>query len=364
MPLPRPHPALHPVQRSSITRRTWLTAASCAAVLAPALVRAQPRRVKLRVLLNTGISSPQAWLWLAQTRGYLEREGLELDLTPGAGAYTAAPRMIDGGYDIAYGDVNSLIEEAARRPDAAPQGVYMMFNASPSCVAVAADGPLRQPQHLLGRSLVGHDSDVALRTFGALCLHHNLDRRSVRVGSAWAGMAGMVEQVLAGQADGAFGYVSTFTGALVSADPALLNRVRFLTFAEFAPDLYGSVLMASRRLLREQPAAVSALVRALNRGVQDLLRSPQAGMDALAQVSPGVDRRAEQARLKATLDLEMNPALPAAARRLPLGEVDEARLARSIALMAKANQLPRVPGVAEVFTAAYLPPVAERARPV
>jgi NitT/TauT family transport system substrate-binding protein len=136
----------------------------------------------------------------------------------------------------------------------------------------------------VGRSLVGHDSDVALRTFGALCLHHQLDRRSVRVASAWAGMAGMVEQVLAGQADGAFGYVSTFTGALVSADPALLNRVRFLTFAEFAPDLYGSVLMASRRLLREQPAAVSALVRALNRGVQDLLRSPQAGMDALAQV--------------------------------------------------------------------------------
>lgn len=365
MPLPRPHPALRPVQRSSITRRAWLTAAgsaASAAVLAPALVRAQPRRVKLRVLLNTGISSPQAWLWLAQTRGYLEREGLELDLTPGAGAYTAAPRMIDGGYDIAYGDVNSLIEEAARRPDAAPQGVYMMFNASPSCVAVAADGPLRQPQHLVGRSLVGHDSDVALRTFGALCLHHNLDRRSVRVGSAWAGMAGMVEQVLAGQADGAFGYVSTFTGALVSADPALLSRVRFLTFAEFAPDLYGSVLMASRRLLREQPAAVSALVRALNRGVQDLLRSPQAGMDALAQVSPGVDRRAEQARLKATLDLEMNPALPAAARRLPLGEVDEARLARSIALMAKANQLPRVPAVGEVFTSAYLPPVGERVR--
>ena len=42
--------------------------------------------------------------------------------------------------------------------------------------------------------------------------------------------------------------------------------------------------------------------------------------------------------------------------------MDEARLARSIALMAKANQLPRVPGVGEVFTAAYLPPVGERVR--
>jgi NitT/TauT family transport system substrate-binding protein len=343
------------------SRRTWMGAATACALGAPALLRAQPRRAHLRWLLNTGYSSPQAWLWLAQARGYLEQEGIELELTPGAGAYTAAPRMIDGGYDIAYGDVNSLIEEIARRPQAAPRGVYMMFNASPSCVAVRADGPLRHPRQFPGTRLVGHDTDVALRTFGALCLQQGIERAQVDVSSASSGMTGMVQDVLAASPqgpDGAFGYVSTFTGALTSADPALLPRVRFLTFAEFAPDLYGSVLMASRRLLREEPAVVTRLVRALNRGVADLLREPEAGLDALGLVAPGFDRRAEAARLKATLDLEMNHA---DGRRIGLGDVDEARLARSIALMARANQLPRVPALAEVFTRAHLPPQAERA---
>lgn len=315
------------------------------------------------MLLNTGYSSPQAWLWLAQSRGYLAHEGIELDLTPGAGAYTAASRMIDGGYDIAYGDVNALIEEHARRPEAAPQGIYMMFNASPSCVVVAADGPLHTPRQLLDRRLVGHDSDVALRTFGALCLQQNIVHQRVQVSSSWSGMAGMVEDVLAKRADGAFGYVSTFTGALTSADPRLLKSVRFLTFAEFAPDLYGSVLMASRRLLREKPAVVSGLVRALNRGVIDMLRDPEAGLDALDRIAPGFDRNAERARLRATLDLEMNPALPARHRRLALGEVDEARLNRAISLLGQANGLSRLPAASEIFTFAHLPTAAERVRP-
>lgn len=315
------------------------------------------------MLLNTGLSSPQAWLWLAVGKGYLAEEGIELDLTPGAGAYTAAPRMIDGGFDLAYGDVNALIEVCARQPDAAPRGVYMMFNASPSCVLVSGEGPIRHPQQLIGQRVVGHGSDVALRTFGALCRHLNLDARRVAVADAWAGMAGMAEDVLAGRAAGAFGYVSTFTGALAASDPALGRRVRFLRYADHVPDLYGSVVMASPRLLRDEPEVLTRVVRALNRGVTDMLRDPQAGLDAVARVAPGLHRGAEGARLRATLELEMNPALPADSRRSDLGDVDVARLARSIALMVSASALPRTPAADEIFTRAHLPAAAERMRP-
>ena len=315
------------------------------------------------MLLNTGFSSPQAWLWLAQARGYLAAEGLELQLTPGAGAYTAAPRMVTGDYDLAYGDVNSLIEVHARQPEAAPRGVYMMFNASPSCVLVAANGPIQHPRQLAGQRVIGHDSDVALRTFGALCHHQKMNPSLTDIGGTWSGMAGMAEDVLAGRAAGAFGYVSTFTGALVAADPGLLGRVRFLRYAEFVPDLYGSVVVASPRLLREEPALVAGLLRAFNRGVQDMLRDPEAGLEALAHAVPGFHRAAERARLRATLEVEMNAALPADTRQTHLGDVDVARLARSIALMVQGSRLPRSPAPAEVFTATHLPPAQLRARP-
>ena len=315
------------------------------------------------MLLNTGFSSPQAWLWLAQARGYLAAEGLELQLTPGAGAYTAAPRMVSGDYDLAYGDVNSLIEVHARQPQAAPRGVYMMFNASPSCVLVAANGPIQHPRQLAGQRVIGHDSDVALRTFGALCHHQKMNPSLTEIGGTWSGMAGMAEDVLAGRAAGAFGSVSTFTGALVAADSGLLSRVRFLRYAEYVPDLYGSVVMASPRLLREEPALVAGLLRAFNRGVQDMLRDPEAGLEALAHAVPGFSRPAERARLRATLEVEMNAAFPADTRQTHLGDVDVARLARSIALMVQGSRLPRSPAPAEVFTATHLPPAQLRARP-
>ena len=343
-------------------RRLCLGAAAASTLFAALPGHAQRPVRRLRMLLNTGYSSPQAWLWLALSKGYLAAEGIELELTPGGGAYTAAPRMVSGDYDLAYGDVNALIEVSARHPETAPRGIYMMFNASPSCVLVAADGPIQHPRQLLGQRVIGHDSDVALRTFGALCRHQGIDASGVQISSAGAGMAGMAQDVLAGRAAGAFGYVSTFTGAITSADPSLLRRVRFLNFAEFAPDLYGSVVMASPRLLREEPALVNALLRAINRGVQDMLRDPEVGLEAALQAAPGAHREAERARLKAKLDLEMSAKLPLAAPQTHLGDVDPARLARGIALMVQASKLPHTPTPSEVFTSAHLPPAAARVR--
>lgn len=343
-------------------RRTWLAAVASGSFLQAWPVRAQRPLKPLRMLLNTGFSSPQAWLWLARSRGYLAAEGIDLQLTPGAGAYTAAPRMAGSEYDLGYGDINSLIEVHARQPDAAPRGVYMMFNTSPSCVLVAADGPIKHPRQLAGQRVIGHDSDVALRTFGALCQHQAMNPSQTEVAGTWSGMAGMAEEVLAGRAAGAFGYESTFTGAIVASDPGLLRRVRFLRYAEFVPDLYGSVVMAAPRLLREEPAVVAGLLRAFNRGVQDMLREPEAGLEALAQAAPGFHRAAERARLRATLDVEMSAAFPAGTRQTHVGDVDAARLARSIALMVAGSRLPRAPAPGDVFTPAHLPLAAQRLR--
>jgi NitT/TauT family transport system substrate-binding protein len=46
--------------------------------------------------------------------------------------------------------------------------------------------------------------------------------------------------------------------------------------------------------------------------------------------------------------------------KIGIGDVDEARFRRGIAIVAEANQLPRVPAVEEVFSRAFLPPAGER----
>ncbi len=337
------------------------TLAAAAAVASPpraTWAQASPRR--LRMLLNTAYSGPQAWLLLARDNGHLAREGLEIDFTTGAGAYTAAPRLVEGNFDLAYGDVNALIEVAAQQREAAPVGVFMMFNASPSTIAVRDDGPIGTPKDLEGRTIVGHASDVALRTFAAFCSQAGVDRSRVRVQTSLASMRSMADDVLqSSDVHGMFGYVSTIVGATASAGPAALAKLRFLKYAEFVPDLYGSVLMASRRLLRDEPATVARVVRAFNRGLADMLREPQAGIAAVARQASGIDRAAELLRWQTTLDVEMGHA---DGRTRGIGDIDEARLARAIALIARSNELPRVPALHEVFVRDHLPPPAERVK--
>ncbi|MCP5916698.1 hypothetical protein NL317_32235, partial [Klebsiella pneumoniae] len=62
-------------------------------------------------------------------------------------------------------------------------------------------------------------------------------------------------------------------------------------------------------------------------------------------------------RTKATLAAEMNhPEI----RTIGLGAIDPERMKRAIDVVVEANALPRTPALEEVFTDAFLPPLAER----
>ena len=49
-----------------------------------------------------------------------------------------------------------------------------------------------------------------------------------------------------------------------------------------------------------------------------------------------------------------------AIKTIKLGDVDDARLKRGIAIVAEANKLPRAPAPSEIFDRSFLPPRAER----
>jgi NitT/TauT family transport system substrate-binding protein len=339
------------MQRRAFLMNAGLT---LAAALTPCRAAGKPR--PLRVLLNSGFSSVNAWFTLADDRGFFRDAGLALDYSAGRGAYTAAGRAAAEGFDVAYGDVNALIEEVARSNPLAPIAVYMVFNRSPSVIAVPRDSPIRAPADLAGRHLRGHASDVALQTFPVLATRHGVDASRVRISTSEAGMGTLVRGMLAGECDGTFGYDSTITAALVTADLPT-DRVRFLPFATLTPDLYGSALMASRRLVRESPDTVRQLVHAFNRGVAAVAADHEAAIAATRRRVPEMHVAAERARLEHTLRGDMGH--PDGAR-LGIGAIDEIRFTRGMKALCASKHLPRVAAVAEVFDGSFAVPAAER----
>ena len=106
--------------------------------------------------------------------------------------------------------------------------------------------------------------------------------------------------------------------------------------------------------MKENPKAVAGLVRAINKGLIDSLKEPDASVASVAKREPLIKTGVERERFDATLQDEMNH--PEIAK-IGLGNADPERLKKSIDIMVEANGLPRTPTVAEIFTPAFLPPV-------
>jgi NitT/TauT family transport system substrate-binding protein len=101
-------------------------------------------------------------------------------------------------------------------------------------------------------------------------------------------------------------------------------------------------------------------VRAINRAVLAALASPDDGIRAIVAIEPLFDAGPERRRLDFTIEtLVVSPE----SRRIGLGDVDDARLARSVETLREGFGLTRSPAIGEVFDRRFLPPLEARRLP-
>jgi NitT/TauT family transport system substrate-binding protein len=338
-----------------LTRRSAIALAIAAALSAPVAAAAPATaQTKLKMVLNWKYQGPQGWFFLADDRGYFKAAGLDMTFDQGNGSGAPIPLVANGTYDVGFGDINALIEFAAKKPEDAPIAVYVIYNRPPFTIAVKADGPIKTPKDLEGKTLGGAPGDGALKLFPAFCKVTKIDCTKINITSMQPNLR--EQMLMQGQIDGAFGFVNTirFSAKLIGVDPD--KQIRFIKYGDYGMDLYSNAIIVSKKLVKDNPAAVRGLVAAINHGIEDALKDPDAAVAAVAKREPLIKVAIERERLDATLQDEMSH--PEIAT-IGLGNVDPARLKRSIDILVEALNLPRTPSVDEVFTPAFLPPASE-----
>src|ERR1700678_2300179 len=343
------------------TRRRALAAAAVLALIPPiaAFVAAAPAAevTKLKMVLNWKYQGPQGWFFLADDRGYFNAAGLDVTIGQGHGSGPPIPLVASATYNVGFGDVNALIEFAAKKPEEAPIAVYMMYNRPPFTIAVKSDSAIKTPKDLEGKTLGGAPGDGALKLFPAFCKLAKIDCSKINITNMQPNLR--EQMLMQGQVDGVFGYVNTirFSAKLLGVDPD--KKIRFINYGDYGMDLYSNAIIVSRKLVKDKPEVVRGFVRALNKAVIDSLHDPKMAVQTVVKRETLIKFDVELERMDATLKDEMNHPEIAS---IGLGNVDDARLKRSIDILVEANGLSRTPKEDEIFTRAFLPPAADLAK--
>jgi NitT/TauT family transport system substrate-binding protein len=340
-----------------ILQRFFVSAVAFAAV-ALSVESAAAEATKIRFTLDWKLQGIHSWYFWAKDKGYFAAEGLDVVIDQGEGAAATVTRIMSGAYDAGFGDINAAIAAASERPDDAPVTVDMIYSKAPFALLVKTQSPVHSVKDLAGKKIGGPAGSAALKLIPALAKQNGLDPGKVE----FTNMApNLQEQMLVrGQVDVSAIFTATSYMNIVALKLDPDKDFRWISYADAGLDLYSMGVMVSPKLLREKPDAVRGLVRAINRALKECVASPDAAIAVLAKSEPLINTDIEKRRLTYVYDTLM--ATPEA-MKLGIGDIDDARLSRAIAVIAESYELAKPPAPGRIFDRSFLPPIAERKLP-
>lgn len=283
---------------------------------------------KVTFLTAFGAAGRDAFVWVAQERGYFREVGLDVEIKLGAATAENLRTLAAGQVDFANSDlIGSMI--------VAGQGTFTDFRAiaavhqqSLVSIIAPADGPIRAPGDLAGRRLGAATGSVNQLLFPAYAKTAGLDPAGV----TWVNAA--PPQVPALLAAGRVDALSTFLIGRPGIEAAAGRPMTVLPYSDLLPDLFGNAIMTGAGLAAGEPDLVRRFRDAALRGLTDSLADPRGAAELLHRRNPATTVAAAEGEI--TL---MAPTVTPAGGA-PIGTIDRARLTRAIALMVENGLFP------------------------
>lgn len=333
-------------------------AASAGSPDAPGAADSKEKK-NLRVQLSFLMQSLDAPLILAVEKGYFAEEGLNVSYERGFGNSDTISKLGTGNFDMAFSDMYNALEFNEKNPGNRVLAVAVTQNKAPFSIVSFKDSGISSPKDLVGKKLGAPAGDGPRKLFPLFAQEVGIDPASVN----WTTMDAKLREsfLLQGQVDAVSGFSTSVLPSLLKAGKTM-NDINVFYYTDNGLDFYGNAILTSAAFAEKNPDAVRGFVRAYLRGMQDMLKDPSAGLDAViaADQSKLMDRTAEKARLEIALErMFVTPEV----EKSGLGSVDPQRLETTIQQTVQGFGLKSNPKVADIFTDEFLPPLADRQVP-
>jgi NitT/TauT family transport system substrate-binding protein len=332
----------------STARRALLLAA--AVVVAPAAALAQ---TPIKFQLDWRFEGPAALFLGSAAKGYYKAAGLDVSIDAGNGSGGTVTRVASGTYDMGFADLAALMEFHANNPDAPnkPVAVMMVYNNTPAAVLALKKSGITKPADLNGKKLGAPGFDAGRKSFPIFAKANSVS------GVQWTSMDPPLRETMLvkGEIEAITGF--SFTSLLnLEARGVKTEDIVVLPYSAYGVKLYGNVVIASPKLIKENPAAVKAFLQAFTKGAKEVMANPDAAIDLVKARDGIINVDLEKRRLR--MAIEAVVASPDA-RAEGFGQVVPGRLALMASQVSDAFGTKTRIDPTAVWTDAYLPSKAE-----
>ena len=280
-----------------------LLRSAAAAVLALTSLVALADVTPIKFQLDWRFEGPSALFLVPAAKGYFKDAGLDVSVDAGNGSGGAVTRVASGAYDMGFADLAALMEFQANNPDAPskPVAVMVVYNNTPASVMALKKSGIQKPADLNGKRLGAPVFDAGRRAFPIFAKANKID------GVQWTAMDPTLRETMLarGDLDAITGF--TFTSLLnLEARGVAAQDVVVLPYADYGVKLYGNVIIASPKMIKEHPEAVKAFLKAFAKGAKEVIANPAQAIEAVKARDGIVNVALETRRLQLAIDTVIN----------------------------------------------------------
>jgi NitT/TauT family transport system substrate-binding protein len=256
---------------------------------------------------------------------------------------------------MGFADINSLIKYRDNPANSPIKAVMMGYDTPAFAIITLKKTGISKPKDLEGRILGAPAPDGAYAQWPIFVDANKIDAGKVKIENV--GFPVREPMLAQGKVDAITGFwFSSYMN--LKANGVAGDDIVVMLMRDYGLDLYGNVIIANPEFAKSNPKAVAGFVRATIKGIQDTIASPETAIDSLMKRNQIAKRDVELERLK--LAISKNFVTPDV-KKNGLGDVDMARLARSIDQIGLTFKYTNKPKAQDIFTSEFLPAKDARA---
>lgn len=280
-------------------------------------------------LTGFGASAHDAFIFVADEKGYFEEAGIEIDIQLGAGTQNL-PTLLAGEAHFTYIDLVGLLYQMGKG-DIEP-GSFTALSAVHQSTLAAIMAPessdIETPQDLEGKRIgafTGSPTEFLLPVYAELA-GFELDPANI-VSVAPNELFGLLPS---GQADA----LSTFIIQRGVVENTAGGPMRVFPMNEVLDDMLGTALVASTELAESNPGLVERFRDAALKGLQDTLDDPEGAIAILAERHPTA------VQVPPAFVAQIRVMTPYVTSAGEIGVLDESHVMRCISVLESAGLIP------------------------